>query len=275
MKKLFKLFLVITFAVTSFFITGCNNNDDYSQWKRHYETNSVLLRLGIPSNTVTEVRAAASDRNVTINGIPFSYVETISGIDFYSGYIPQSIINQAVSALKVQINTKIFYIESNFFKVALSTVQSGTQPNAMLTFDQDFQVLNAESNGKAVEKPAIYNEEPQPIDGLVKLSISGDTVTAVIPSEFGNVTSYYSWEIRLTSSKSRNSRIIYSGQYSDMYKITSDGNNFYFTLTEKGKSSLKAGTTYIGTLNSVVVYTDKSSEKPLTLTSNDTIYYNK
>ena len=60
-----------------------------------------------------------------------------------------------------------------------------------------------------------------------------------------------------------------------MYKITSEGNNFFFTITEAGKANLDANTTYIGTLVSVVVYTDKSGENPLLLTSNNTIYYQK
>ena len=136
-------------------------------------------------------------------------------------------------------------------------------------------MTKAESNGVEVEKPVISREEPKPADGLVQLSIKGDTVTAVVPSELGNVTKYYSWEIRLTSNKSKNSKILYSGQYPDMYKITSEGNNFFFTITESGKSNLDANTTYIGTLDSVVVYTDKYGEKPLTLTSNNTIYYQK
>ena len=68
---------------------------------------------------------------------------------------------------------------------------------------------------------------------------------------------------------------MYSGQYSDMYTITSSGNNFFFSITPTGKANLDSNTTYIGNLVSVVVYTDKSGDKPLTLTSNNTIYYQK
>ena len=274
MKKLFKLFLLFTFAITSFFLTGCNNNDDYNYWKNTNESNSVLLSVGIPVNALNTVRAS-SNRNVIIAGVPFQYKESISGIDYFSGYIPRSIIYQALSALKFQIDSQIFYVESNFFKVALSTVSSSGQPTAQLTFDQEYRITKAESNGVEVEKPVITKEEPKPADGLVQLSINGDTITAVVPSELGNVTSYYSWELRLTSNKSKNHRILYSGQYSDMYTITSNGNNFFFTLTEKGKAQLNPSTTYIGNLISVVVYTDKSGENPLTLTSNNTIYYQK
>ena len=60
-----------------------------------------------------------------------------------------------------------------------------------------------------------------------------------------------------------------------MYKITYSGNNFFFNITEAGKAQLNPSTTYIGNLISVVVYTDKSGDKPLTLTSNNTIYYQK
>ena len=274
MKKLFKLFLLFTFAITSFFLTGCNNNDDYSQWQRNSETNSVLLKVGIPVNAMMEGRAV-TNRSVVVAGVPFKYSESISGVDYFLGYIPRSVIYQAVSALKFQIDSTVFYVENNFFRVALSTVTSGSQPSALLTFDQEYNVLKAENNGVEVEKPLISKEEPKPADGLVQLSINGDTVTAVVPSELGNVTSYYSWEIRLTSTKSKNSRILYSGQYQDMYKITSEGNNFFFTLTEKGKASLDSSTTYMGNLESVVVYTDKSGEKPLNLASNNTIYYRK
>ena len=274
MKKLFKLFLLFTFAITSFFLTGCNNNDDYNYWKNTNESNSVLLKVGIPVNAIKNGRAATS-RNIIIAGVPFQYIESISGLDYFAGYIPRSIIYQAVSALKFQFDSQIFYVESNFFKVALSTVSSGGQPSALLTFDQEYRILKAESNGVEVEKPVITQDEPRTADGLVQLSINGDTITAVVPSELGNVTSYYSWELRLTSNKSRNTRILYSGQYSDMYKITSSGNNFFFTITEAGKAQLNNSTTYIGNLISVVVYTDKSGDKPLTLTSNNTIYYQK
>ncbi len=274
MKKLFKLFLLFTFAVTSFFLTGCDNNDDYNHWKHTNESNSVLLKVGIPVNAPMSARAA-SNRNVIIAGVPFKYVESVSGVDYYSGYIPRSVIYQAVNALRFQFDSQIFYVETNFFKVALSTVGSGSQPSASLSFDQEYRLLKAESNGVEVEKPVISKDEPKPVDGFVQLSINGDTVTAVVPSELGNVTKYYSWEIRLTSNKSRNSRILYSGQYPDMYKITSEGNNFFFTITEAGKSNLEANTTYIGSLVSVVVYTDKSGESPLVLTSNNTIYYQK
>jgi hypothetical protein len=274
MKKLFKLFLLFTFAVTSFFLTGCNNNDDYNHWQHTNESNSVLLKVGIPVNAPMSARAA-SNRNVIIAGVPFKYVESVSGVDYFSGYIPRSVIYQAVSALRFQFDSQIFYVETNFFKVALSTVGSGSQPSASLSFDQEYRLLKAESNGVEVEKPVISKDEPKPVDGFVQLSIKGDTVTAVVPSELGNVTKYYSWEIRLTSNKSRNSRILYSGQYPDMYKITSEGNNFFFTITEAGKSNLEANTTYIGSLVSVVVYTDKSGENPLVLTSNNTIYYQK
>jgi hypothetical protein len=218
---------------------------------------------------------AASNRNVIIAGAPFKYIESVSGVDYFSGFIPRSVIYQAVNALRFQFDSQIFYVETNFFKVALSTVGSGSQPNASLSFDQEYRLLKAESNGVEVEKPVISKDEPKPVDGFVQLSIKGDTVTAVVPSELGNVTKYYSWEIRLTSNKSRNSRILYSGQYPDMYKITSEGNNFFFTITEAGKSNLEANTTYIGSLVSVVVYTDKSGENPLVLTSNNTIYYQK
>ncbi|MBR4569298.1 MAG: hypothetical protein IKO19_01335 [Candidatus Riflebacteria bacterium] len=274
MKKLFKLFLLFTFAITSFFLTGCNNNDDYDYWKNTNETNSVLLRVGIPVNALRNGRAAV-DRSVVIAGVPFKYTDSASGVDYFSGYIPRSVIYQALNYLKFQIDSQIFYVESNFFKVALSTVSSGGQPNALLSFDQEYRVLKAESNGVEVEKPVISQEEPKAADGLVELSINGDTITAVVPSEFGNVTRYYSWELRLTSNKSRNSRIMYSGQYSDMYTITSSGNNFFFTITPTGKTNLDSNTTYIGNLVSVVVYTDKSGDKPLTLTSNNTIYYQK
>ena len=274
MKKLYKLFLLLTFAVTSFFLTGCNNNDDYNHWKNTNESNSVLLKVGIPVNAPMSARAA-STRNIVIAGVPFKYIESISGIDYFSGYIPRTVIYQAANALRFQFDSQIFYVETNFFKVALSTVGSGSQPNALLSFDQEYRLIKAESNGVEVEKPVISREEPKPADGLVQLSIKGDTVTAVVPSELGNVTKYYSWEIRLTSNKSKNSKILYSGQYPDMYKITSEGNNFFFTITESGKSNLDANTTYIGTLDSVVVYTDKYGEKPLTLTSNNTIYYQK
>ncbi|MBQ2592663.1 MAG: hypothetical protein II567_05205 [Candidatus Riflebacteria bacterium] len=274
MKKLFKLFLLFTFAVTSFFLTGCNNNDDYNHWQHTNESNSVLLKVGIPVNAPMSARAA-SNRNVIIAGVPFKYVESVSGVDYFSGFIPRSVIYQAVNALRFQFDSQIFYVETNFFKVALSTVGSGSQPNASLSFDQEYRLLKAESNGVEVEKPVISKDEPKPVDGFVQLSINGDTVTAVVPSELGNVTKYYSWEIRLTSNKSRNSRILYSGQYPDMYKITSEGNNFFFTITEAGKSNLEANTTYIGSLVSVVVYTDKSGESPLVLTSNNTIYYQK
>ncbi len=274
MKKLFKLFLLFTFAVTSFFLTGCNNNDDYNNWKHTNESNSVLLKVGIPVNAPMAARAA-SNRNVIIAGVPFKYIESVSGVDYFSGYIPRSVIYQAVNALRFQFDSQIFYVETNFFKVALSTVGSGSQPNASLSFDQEYRLLKAESNGVEVEKPVISKDEPKPVDGFVQLSINGDTVTAVVPSELGNVTKYYSWELRLTSNKSRNSRILYSGQYPDMYKITSEGNNFFFTITEAGKSNLDANTTYIGSLVSVVVHTDKSGENPLVLTSNNTIYYQK
>ncbi len=274
MKKLFKLFLLFTFAITSFFLTGCNNNDDYDYWKNENESNSVLLKVGIPATAISTVRATIN-RNVIIAGVPFQYIESISGVDYFSGYIPRSLIYQAINALKFQIDSRIFYVESNFFKVALSTVPHGGQPNALLSFDQEYRILKAESNGVEVEKPVISQDEPKPVDGLVQLSIKGDTITAVVPSELGNVTSYYSWELRLTSNKSRNSRIMYSGQYSDMYTITSSGNNFFFTITPTGKANLDSNTTYIGNLVSVVVYTDKSGDKPLTLTSNNTIYYQK
>ena len=274
MKKLFKLFLLFTFAITSFFLTGCNNNDDYDYWKNTNETNSVLLRVGIPVNALRNGRAAV-DRSVVIAGVPFKYTDSASGVDYFSGYIPRSVIYQALNYLKFQIDSQVFYVESNFFKVALSTVSKGGQPNALLSFDQEYRILKAESNGVEVEKPVISQEEPKAADGLVDLSINGDTITAVVPSELGNVTSYYSWELRLTSNKSRNSRIMYSGQYSDMYTITSSGNNFFFTITPTGKANLDSNTTYIGNLISVVVYTDKSGDKPLTLTSNNTIYYQK
>ena len=275
MSKLSKLFLLFAFVVTSFFITGCNNSDDYSEWQRNTVANSVLLRIGIPSIAVTEVRASGSNRTVIIAGVPFQYTETASGLDYFIGYISRTAIYQALNALKFQIDSKILYVESNFFKVVLSTGTNGSQPNALLTFDQEFKVLKAESNGKEVEKPTVTENEPKQVDGFVQLSLSGDTVTAVVPSELGNVTSYYSWELRLTSNKAKHSKILYSGQYPEMYKITSDGNKFFFTLTETGKSNLDANTTYIGILDSVVVYTDKYGEKALTLTSNDSIYYRK
>ena len=274
MKKLFKLFLLFTFAITSFFLTGCNNNDDYDYWKNTNESNSVLLRVGIPENALRNGRAAIA-RSVIIAGVPFNYTDSASGVDYFSGYIPRSVIYQALSYLKFQIDSQVFYVENNFFKVALSTVSKGGQPTALLSFDQDYKLIKAESNGIEVEKPVVTKEEPKPADGLIKLSISGDTITAVVPSELGNVTSYYSWELKLSSSKSSTSKILYSGQYSDMYNITSSGNNFYFTITPTGKANLKSYTTYIGNLVSAVVYTDKSGEKPLTLTSNDTIYYAK
>ena len=274
MKKLFKLFLLFTFAVTSFFLTGCNNNDDYDYWKNTNESNSVLLKVGIPVNAPMSGRAA-SNRNVVIAGVPFNYTDSVSGVDYYSGYISRSLIYQALNYLKFQIDSQVFYVENNFFKVALSTVSKGSQPTALLSFDQDYKIIKAESNGVEVEKPVVTKEEPKPADGLVNLSISGDTITAVVPSELGNVTSYYSWELKLSSSNSSTSKILYSGQYSDMYTITSSGNNFYFTITPTGKANLKSYTTYIGNLVSAVVYTDKSGEKPLTLTSNDTIYYAK
>ena len=274
MKKLFKLFLLFTFAITSFFLTGCNNNDDYDYWKNTNESNSVLLRVGIPENALRNGRAAIA-RSVIIAGVPFNYTDSASGVDYFSGYIPRSVIYQALNYLKFQIDSQVFYVENNFFKVALSTVSKGSQPTALLSFDQDYKLIKAESNGIEVEKPVVTKEEPKPADGLIKLSISGDTITAVVPSELGNVTSYYSWELKLSSSKSSTSKILYSGQYSDMYNITSSGNNFYFTITPTGKANLKSYTTYIGNLVSAVVYTDKSGGNPLTLTSNDTIYYAK
>ena len=275
MKKLFKLFLALTFAVTSLFITGCNNNDDYSSWVKTTESNSVLLKIGIPSNAVKEVRAASSGRTVVIAGIPLKFVENISGIDYYSGYISRSIINQAVSTLKLQIDSVILYIESNFFKNAFVNISEGIQPSAVLTFDQNLKITKAERNGAVVEKPSVTEEEPQHLDGYVSLSIKGDTVTAVIPSELGNVTGYYSWKIRLSSTKTQVTRTVEKGQYPDMYSITSDGNKFFFTITEAGKANLESNTTYTGFLESVSVYTDKSNNKLLNLTSSNTVLYNK
>ncbi len=243
MKKLFKLFLALTFAVTSLFITGCNNNDDYSSWVKTSESNSVLLKIGIPSNAVKDIRAATSGRTVVIGGVPLNFVENLSGIDFYSGYLPKSTIYQNAISLRLQIDSIILYVESNFFKNAFVNISQGSQPNAVLTFDQNFNIIKAERNGAVVEKPSVTEEEPQHVDGYVSLSIKGDTITAVVPSELGNVTDYYNWQIRLTSNKSHNSKVLYKGQYTDMYRITSEGNNFFFTITEAGKANLEANTT--------------------------------
>lgn len=275
MKKLFKLFLALTFAVTSLFITGCNNNDDYSSWVKTTESNSVLLKIGIPSNAVKEARAASSGRTVVIAGIPLKFVENISGIDYYSGYLSKTIINQAASTLKLQIDSLILYIESNFFKIAFVNIPQGIQPTAVLTFDQNYKITKAERNGAVVEKPSITEDEPQKVDGYVSLSIKGDTITAVVPSELGTVSDFYSWRIRLTSNKSQNSKVVYNGQYTEMYRITSEGNNFFFTITDAGKANLDPNTTYTGILESVSVYTDKSPNKLLYLTSNSSIQYNK
>ncbi len=275
MKKLFKLFLALTFAVTSLFITGCNNNDDYSSWVKTSESNSVLLKIGIPSNAVKDIRAATSGRTVVIGGVPLNFVENLSGIDFYSGYLPKSTIYQNAISLRLQIDSIILYVESNFFKNAFVNISQGSQPNAVLTFDQNFNIIKAERNGTVVEKPSVTEEEPQHVDGYVSLSIKGDTITAVVPSELGNVTDYYNWQIRLTSNKSHNSKVLYKGQYTDMYRITSEGNNFFFTITEAGKANLEANTTYTGILESASVYTDKSKDKLIYLTSNNSIQYNK
>ncbi len=275
MNKLFKFLLVFTFFTTAFFLTGCDNSDDYPKWRKSYETNSLLLKIGIPAS-YTNDRAASSEKRIVIAGVPFSFIESIGGLDYYSAYIPKDIINNSSVVIKFEIGNMVFYVDANFFKAAIVNASSGSQPNATLTFDQTYNILTAENNGKAVEKPSITNEDPTPTPGeFVKLSINGDTVTAVIPSSLGNITSIYSWELRLTSNKSRNSKILYSGQHADMYTISHEGRNVFFTITPRGKSNLESDVTYIAKLDSAVVYTDKQGDKPIHLTSSDTIYYSK
>ena len=276
-KLFFKLLLVICFITTAFFTTGCNNGDDYDSWIRHVESDSLLLRIAIPE-LVNSERAVSNPKTIFVAGVQFTFEENRSGLDYYYAYIARNILNTVLKALKFQINNTVFYIDSNFFKTAINSASSGNQPNAVITFDAAYNVIKAESNGISTEIPTKWTENPDEdptVSGVVNLSISGDTVTAVVPSEFGNVTSLYSWELKLSSTSGKNVKSLYSGQYQEMYTISSNGNNFYFTLTETGKANLKSNTTYVGYLDSVVVYTDKYGDTPLRLTSNNTIYYRK
>lgn len=283
MKKLFKILLAFVFLTTAFFTTGCNNNDDYDYWRSNSEMNSLLLRIGIPSIAVNN-RAVNANKTITFSGVAFTYVDSNGGFDFYSAYIDKAIINSNTAYFVLQIDNNVFYIEADFFRTAYSGAASGSQPHALLSFDQIFNILTAESNGVPVAAPKIWTDspepqpepQPQPIEeGGATLSRSGDTILAAVPSELGNVTNLYSWEIRLSSTSGNSSRILYSGQYSDMYTITQDGNNFYFTITEKGKSNLKSNTTYIANLVYAVIYTDKYGNQPIKITSLNTVYYNK
>ena len=277
MKKLFKILLAFVFLTTAFFTTGCNNNDDYDYWKSTKEINSLLLRIGVPSIAVNN-RAVDSNKTITFGGVALTYVNSNGGFDFYSGYIDKAIINSNTASFILQIDNNVFYIEGDFFRAAFSGAASGSQPHALLTFDQIFNILTAENNGVSVAAPKIWtdNPEPQPTEeGTATLSRSGDTILAVVPSELGNVTSLYSWEIGLSTTSGNSSRILYSGQYPDMYSISQDGNNFYFTITEKGKSNLKSNTTYVANLISAVIYTDKFGNQPIKITSLNTVYYNK
>ncbi len=278
-KYLFRVFLLICFITTAFFTTGCNNGDDYDDWRRKFEYDSLLLKIGV-SPSVSEERAVTNPKTIIVAGVTFSYLETSSGLDFYYAYLPRTLVDAALNTLKFQINNLVFYVDASFFKNALHSTSAGNQPNAVLSFDAAYNIISAEINGAPTAKPNKWNENPDPdpdptASGTVKLSISGDTVTAVVPSEFGNVTSYYSWEVRLTSTKSQKSRILYSGQYQDMYNISNNGNTFYFTITEKGKSNLTPNTTYMGTLRSLVIYTDKYANTPILLNSNTAVYYTR
>ena len=277
-NKIFKLLLAFVFLTSTFFISGCNNNDDYDHWKKETDMSSLLIKVGIPATYATSERAASVQKNVTLGGITLAFVENYNGLDYYSNYIPRNIVNNSLTALKLQIEHNVFYIDSNFFKVALSNVSKGSQPTALISFDQMFKVLSAEMNGSSVEIPSVWSENPDPeptSSKNISLSRNGDTITAAVPKELGNVTSYYSWEIKFTPTNNSNSTTIHSGQYKDMYRLSQDGNNFYFTITENGKSNLEANTTYAATLESVVVYTDKYGVEPLSLTSDNTIMYNK
>ncbi len=280
MRKLFNiLFVLMAFAAT-FFLTGCDNNDDYMPGSKPTPVptdKEVVFNIGVysaPTPAVTSERADIQRADyITLADKQMKYVSTDENNCFmYTGTFNvgelEAIKAKGYAKLVYPVTNASTYLGGDFFELALSKLATPGTKSTVIKFslttglDSLYSSVTVDGQTPVGFVPTISK------NGFVGLVLNGNTVIATVPSEAGSVTSYGYWIITVDGPNGSKTLDSTSG----CLNVSVMGNNqANISITEKGAKQLTLGYTYKVSLRSVTVY--NQAGETMTLSGANTITY--
>lgn len=280
MRKLFNILFVLMVFVASFFLTGCDNSDDYMPDSKPTPVptdKEVVFNIGVysaPSQSVTSERAVIQRAEyITLADKQMKYVSSENDCYMYSGTFNVNELNAIIAKGYAKLvypgdTNSSTYLGKEFFTMALDRLATAGTTSSVVKFslntslDRLYSSVTIDGQTPVGFVPTISK------NGFVGLVLNGNTVIATVPSEAGSVTSYGYWIITVdgpNGSKPLDSK-------SGCLSVSVMGNNqANISITEKGAKQLTLGYTYKVSLRSVTVY--NQAGESMTLSGANTITY--